>query len=552
MQSESKPSFDALTVVSPLACGGDDKNQDRARWSPYARVASVCDGVTSSPRSSEAADLVTDLAPMLFKGDVRERLGGICDLLYMRRLQVRDEPVVLSPATPPCMHEMLLDVTRERMKIALQTTLVAAAFTATDNGTVGDVVRCGDSAFFAFSPSGELLASSPAWAPTPAAVDACACSSSRGIRFGPGDKILVKVLGRASSRELAPQASQIRAKYRKRWLVCTPLDGCTECDPTAQQGTELPTFWLTADGRLLVPEYLIGGAPRKCGEQYESVLYSSSIRLASNTQPAASAISFTGSGAVTEVLPDHYISDRWVHRQEHFPSDAQFLLASDGFYGAFDGPRQLWNWLAANKSALAQDKERSDLMLQLHERLQSKSGDDDMSFVWIFPTARPQRTCGQSASPQMQEGNIAMPFDVLRTWLSSGKPARLDGTCAQLAMHPMMHGEPIVVERGQAAAVMLSAEDSTRWVLKKFHQGRCPDESYVRGVGPLLPRHDSLLSGTNRRVLSTEDLKDAPGCYFSHELATWLNGTILMPRVAGVDWAAVADDVRGQPPASPA
>ena len=67
------------------------------------------------------------------------------------------------------------------------------------------------------------------------------------------------------------------------------------------------------------------------------------------------------------MLPDHYISDRWVHRQEHFPSDAQFLLATDGFYGAFDDPHQLWNWLAANKSALAQAKERSDLMRQLHD-----------------------------------------------------------------------------------------------------------------------------------------------------------------------------------------
>jgi len=108
----------------------------------------------------------------------------------------------------------------------------------------------------------------------------------------------------------------------------------------------------------------------------------------------------------------------------------------------------------------------------------------------------------------------------------------------------MMPSEPVVVERGQAGAVMLSAQDGARWVLKKFHQGRCPGESYVRGVGPLLPRHDGFLSGTNRRVLSPADLKKAPGCYFSRELAVWLDGTILMPRVAGVDWASVADDVR--------
>ncbi len=137
-----------------------------------------------------------------------------------------------------------------------------------------------------------------------------------------------------------------------------------------------------------------------------------------------------------------------------------------------------------------------------------------------------------------------MPHEVLTSWLRSGKPARLNGTCVQLATHPMMRSEPIVVARGQAGAVMLSAQDGTRWVLKKFHQGRWPGKSYVRGVGALLPRHDSLLSGTNRHVLSTDDLKKAPGCYFSRELAAWLDGTILMPRVAGVDWATVADGVR--------
>jgi hypothetical protein len=400
---ESDLCFDALTVVSPLACGGEDKDQDRARWFASAQVASVCDGVTSSPRCEEAAELVTNFAPMLFNGDRRERLGAVCELLIAHRLDAKRDPVVLPHRTPKAMQNMLAEVAQERMGSAFQTTLVAASFTKVEAGIKAEVIRCGDSAFFAFSPAGELLAASPSWGQAPTTVGAEAPCLVKGIRFGPGDELLVKVLGKASEPAFQDDVSQILAKHRPRWLVCTPLDRCTEGAATNQQGSELPTLWLTDHDLLLVPEFLIGRAADKKADEYRRILYSSSIHLASNSASATSAISFSGKGSVTDVLPDHYLTGRWINRQEHFPLDAQFVLASDGFYGAFASPQPLWTWLLENKAALLDQEKRKDLMQQLHECLHSRSGDDDMSFVWVSPRVQVGRQGVRSTDEATQE-----------------------------------------------------------------------------------------------------------------------------------------------------
>ena len=58
--------YTALTVVSPMMFGDDRKDQDRALWYGPGRIACVCDGVSSSPDSGKAAELVTLMAPVLF------------------------------------------------------------------------------------------------------------------------------------------------------------------------------------------------------------------------------------------------------------------------------------------------------------------------------------------------------------------------------------------------------------------------------------------------------------------------------------------------------
>lgn len=377
--------FDALTVVSPLACGGEDKDQDRARWLPETRVASLCDGVTTSPRSGEAAELVTDLAPMLFGGDVSERLRGVCQLLISRRLEAQRERVVLPPDVPQAMQEMLAEVAREHLGKAFQTTLVAAQFTPTDDGVIAEIIRCGDSAFFAFSAAGDLLTSSPSGDFTAPSTGSDNAAQADSIPFSPGDELLVKVLGRASDPAVRADIGQIDLKVPARWLICAPLDRCHRRPTTAQHGKESPTLWLSSSDLILVPEYLLGRVVDQDGSQYRRIGYSPTIRSTASPAPPVPEINFTGKGSVTDVLPDHYFTDRWIHRQDRFPPDTGFVLASDGFYESFADPQELWAWLSTNKAHLHEEDQRRELMQQLHVRLHDKRGDDDMSFVWVFP-----------------------------------------------------------------------------------------------------------------------------------------------------------------------
>ena len=380
MPAETDNALDALTVVSPLLLGEDEKDQDRARWSPDCRVASVCDGVTSSPHSQVAAEMVTDLCPMLFGGAVQERLAGICDLLTLRRIVAQRSLPAIAADVPEAMREMLADIARQRMRSALQTTLVAASFTPTNDLTMADVVRCGDSAFLAFSGDGELLTSSPSWEPVG---EAHSRRQSGAFRFGPGAELLVKVLGRASEPALRADLGPLGMERPNRWFVCSLLDVASQDGACTPHRIEQRSHWLKQGALLLVPEYLIGNAANSEDPRYQRVLYSSTIRpITKHAQPRAKD-SFDRRSSVTEVLPDSFFAGRWVHFQECFPGDAEFVLASDGFYGAFDNPLELRAWLLANEAGLINAERRQLLMQDLHTHLYAKSGDDDMSFVWV-------------------------------------------------------------------------------------------------------------------------------------------------------------------------
>lgn len=137
-----------------------------------------------------------------------------------------------------------------------------------------------------------------------------------------------------------------------------------------------------------------------------------------------------------------------------------------------------------------------------------------------------------------------MPAEILNNWLKSGKPAALDGQLLRPLQHPKMPGMPLVVQRGQANALFCRAENNTPWIIKKFLPGRGPDATYLGAVAALLPAHPGFAAGKGRRILQARDLQKAHGAYFTKELQEWIGGTVLMPRIAGTDWAGLADDVR--------
>ena len=137
-----------------------------------------------------------------------------------------------------------------------------------------------------------------------------------------------------------------------------------------------------------------------------------------------------------------------------------------------------------------------------------------------------------------------MSADVVEQWHRSRQPAQLNGMRFWPKSHPVLKDAPIVVQRGQAGAIFLVAEDRSDWILKKFHRGRCPDNRYLRSISTVLPAHEGFRAGTDRQVLSSHDLRAVEGCYHNTHFKHWLDGSVLMPRVQGVDWATIADEIR--------
>ncbi len=404
--------YTALVVVSPMRLGDDQKNQDRARWSGPGQVADVCDGVTSSPNASEAATLVASLIPAVFQGDVHERLNMLSDTLTLLRHEHQDAPVVFAEGTPPPMQELMAKVVREKRATGFQTTLVAAKLTTDDKMVMAHVLRCGDSAFFAFTSDGELLTSSLAYpsswcGPDGSADRAAACfPNTKTIRFGPGDQILVRVEGRLSQYARLQELAGIKTQYACNWLVCTPVDGCPDDEDHGEATpADLKTLLLTTADRLLVPDYLWGKTLSCAGQQYRILWYSSTARPIYSLLAPVSMNTIVKHGSATRVLPDHFYSGGFDSFEDRFRLQTHFLLCSDGFYSGFSTWGQLWAWLHSHATVLHHEGERAAVLEQLHADLNAKSGDDDMSFVWVYPAQEvPSKAIQTARSEEPQEG----------------------------------------------------------------------------------------------------------------------------------------------------
>lgn len=387
--SAQRTSYSALVVVSPAPLLGEEKNQDTAHWCGPRLVAAVCDGVSSSPHAAAAAGIAAPVSPILFTADPRQRLGALCDLLLARRAEALDAGIASVPGTNPALQRMLSDVAREKTQTSYQTTLIAAQLRPEPHCVVAHSVGCGDSAFFAYSPDNNLLASSlihtgrdleePPRCLWPD--DAVA-----GAEFGPGDELLARVLGDAAENRDLIISAGIGIGSGGKWLVCQPLDRSTEsCRKPANRPPSRQSLRLKPNDLLLVPRYLASFPDDPTQRRYCRFPFSRHIRLTSGAAPSARPCRLDEKGNRTAVLPDSFLAGQWYEAEERFEPDTEFVLASDGFYSAFTDTAELWAWLTANEAELASEVDRQPLLDALHAQLHSKSGDDDMSFVWIRP-----------------------------------------------------------------------------------------------------------------------------------------------------------------------
>lgn len=82
------------------------------------------------------------------------------------------------------------------------------------------------------------------------------------------------------------------------------------------------------------------------------------------------------------------------------------------------------------------------------------------------------------------------------------------------------------------------------WFLKKFTESRRPERCYVESVAKCLPGGVEFFAGAQRRVLAPSSMTRSTSNYYDPDLARWLDGAVLTPRVPGSPWSQCADDLR--------
>ena len=137
-----------------------------------------------------------------------------------------------------------------------------------------------------------------------------------------------------------------------------------------------------------------------------------------------------------------------------------------------------------------------------------------------------------------------MRCDPVEKWLLSGRSALIGPLRLKPIEHPYARGKPLSSQKGQAEAFFWIDEYGRWWILKKFRPTCILDPAYLTRVTSLLPRESGFVCGTERQILTPGAIQKGKGFYYSKDLDSWLDGTILMPRVKGVDWACLAEDAR--------
>ena len=137
-----------------------------------------------------------------------------------------------------------------------------------------------------------------------------------------------------------------------------------------------------------------------------------------------------------------------------------------------------------------------------------------------------------------------MSAEIVENWLQSGRNAVINQISVKPIEHALLTGKPLSSQKGQAEAFFLIDDNGNWWILKKFHNACSLDHHYLHKISSLLPKENGFLCGTKRQVLSPGTLRKNWGCYYSNDLDQWLDGTILMPRTMGFDWATLADEIR--------
>ena len=135
-----------------------------------------------------------------------------------------------------------------------------------------------------------------------------------------------------------------------------------------------------------------------------------------------------------------------------------------------------------------------------------------------------------------------MPTREMEAWHDARAPVSLAGTALTPDSHPQFGGV-LCFTKGQGDSYPLTGTDGTHWILKKFSARMQPSLEYVQAVATLVPPHDGFECARERCVI-TDDV--VCGDEAIAGLRDWLEGTILMPVVRGMNWGDWISDIVAQ------
>jgi serine/threonine protein phosphatase PrpC len=124
-----------------------------------------------------------------------------------------------------------------------------------------------------------------------------------------------------------------------------------------------------------------------CGDSAVLVFDSGGTLLHTNLPIIDGASGFGHLSPLTDVIPDHFGADVALFREE-VDRTSQIVLCSDGFYDSFPSPSDLFHWLNEHSATLEGDG-AAVILDELHDCLDRRVGDDDISFIWLRPCAEP-------------------------------------------------------------------------------------------------------------------------------------------------------------------
>jgi len=363
--------YNTTKIVSPCQLGGEEKNQDRAVISPSC-IYTICDGVTSSPNAQWGAAVTSVLSQTIFNnGNVNLEL--IANVLMSMREAAIESGISVDESLPESMQELMQEAAQNKLKNSHQTTLVSCKFIPEDNCMKVIMVICGDSGFFAFSPKGNLL-----YTNLPESDNTDEKEHSGKIPFYPDSEILTVVKGTVSDYPCLSE--KFNNGNANDWLCLQAICLCDDSTPVTNgtKGILLKPF-----EEILAPKYLVGIPQDPNYKEFRRLPFSKFVRRISEPIAEPSEFVFDDRGNTTNVLPDHYYTDEWEHSEERFPKDTSFLLCTDGFYRSFSNSTEMWEWFVENENALKKKEPQIRLLKELHKKLNDKTGDDDISFIWL-------------------------------------------------------------------------------------------------------------------------------------------------------------------------